>query len=410
MVGINFEILKDKNARIIFVSQLVSAVCEKMMSIGLIWYLTKEFSINVVPWFLAVSFFPHLFMAMFSTKIINKLGALKIVIATEFFRGAVLLLLFAAIYFFKLEGNILLTSLFISGFLIGLGSSLFNPAILSLPPKLVGPEKIAGLNALIDSSMSISSILGATFAIFLLNFVDLKSLVFINAASFIWAGLWQMALSAREQTVSAVSKEEDLNETGPLFVLKKYPDIARMLGSFLFLNLVFTPILVMIPWYVVNIYRGDSSSLALIEGAMGLGAFLTGIFLSLSSFQIADAKRILMISVVSFLSGFSFLIFAFSNATWHGTLVLFSIGILTTFLNIQVLTHFQTALREEEVPAIMTAVNLISAASVPLSLSFSGLIFPHVSIPDFAKLSGILIVIIALIMPKFLKGPVWKSE
>lgn len=409
MIGINFEVLTDRNALLIFVSQLVSTICDKMMSIGLIWYLTKEFGIFVVPWYLAASFLPHLFMAFYSTTLIYRIGALKTVIVSEFFRGAVLLVLFLAIWLFQLEGHSLLTSLFIAGFLVGLGSSLFNPAMLSLPPRLVTPEKVVGLNALIDSSMSVSTILGASFAIFLLNFIDLKMLILLNALSFICAGFLQMGLKARSVAVNTESAEES-SQLGVQFVLQKYPEIARMLGSFLFLNLAFTPLLVMIPWYVDNKYLGDSSSLAIIEGSMGLGAFITGIFMSLSSFQINSSKRISMISLVSFLFGVFFLIFAYSQATWHGGVVLFAIGILSTFLNIQVLTHFQTALKEDEIPAIMTAVNIISAAAVPVSLGFSGLIFPHVNIDNFAKVSGLLIVLIALIMPKFLTGTIWKSE
>lgn len=409
MIGINFEVLRDRNALLIFVSQLLSAICDKMMSIGLIWYLTKQFGIFVVPWYLAASFLPHLFMAFYSTSLINKMGALKTVILSEFFRGAVLLLLFLAIWLLQLEGPSLLTSLFIAGFLVGLGSSLFNPAMLSLPPRLVASDKVVGLNALIDSSMSISTILGASFAIFLLNFIDLKMLILLNALSFIGAGFLQMGLKARSVAVNPDSAEVS-SQLGVQFVLQKYPEIARMLGSFLFLNLAFTPLLVMIPWYVDNKYLGDSSSLAIIEGAMGLGAFITGIFMSLSSFQINSSKRISMISIVSFLFGVFFLVFAYSQATWHGGVVLFAIGILSTFLNIQVLTHFQTELKEEEVPAIMTAVNIISAAAVPVSLGFSGLIFPYVNIDNFAKVSGLLIVLIALIMPKFLTGTLWKSE
>lgn len=409
MVLFDSAILKDKNSRLIFVSQLVSAVCDKMMSIGLIWYLTKNYSINIVPWFLAASFLPHLLMAFFSTSIINYVGALRTVIISEFFRGFILFTLFAGFSIFRLEGNLLLVALFVAGFFVGLGSSLFNPAILSLPPRLVSQDKVVGLNALIDSSLSISTILGATLAIFILNFVDLKSLVLINALSFLWAGFLQLGLKPIKQDVEKRS-HESMASINTMSVLKKYPAIARMLASFLFLNLVFTPILVMIPWYVQKIYFGDSGSLALIEGAMGIGAFITGLYLSFSNFQVSDEKRIPMISLISFLFGFFFFIFAYSRLTWHGSIVLFAIGILSTFLNIQVLTYFQTALKEEEVPAIMTAVNIISAAAVPLSLIFSGLIFPYVSIPDFAKLSGILIVVIAFLMPKFLQGPLWKSE
>lgn len=408
MGGINFEILKDRNALRIFLSLLVSTICEKMMSIGLVWYFTKNFSINVVPWFLTVSFLPHLLTAFFSTGIINRIGPLRTVISSSLFRSAILFLLYGAFFVVDLRDNALLTGLFVAGFFIGLGSSLFNPAILTLPPQLVPADRIVGLNALIDSSMSISTIMGATFAVFLLNIVNLETLILINAVSFLVSGILQMGL--KPKSVLSESGEENPPHITPRTVLKKYPDIARMLVSFLFLNLVFTPILVMIPWYVEKIYLGDSSSLATIEGFMGLGAFMTGLFMSMANIQLEGNKRINMIALVSFLFGAFFLIFSFSQQTWHGAFVLFCIGILSTFLNIQVLTYFQTALPEEEVPAIMTAVNIISAASVPLSLSFSGLIFPHVYIPTFAKASGAIVVLIALIMPKFLRGPKWKSE
>jgi hypothetical protein len=62
-----------------------------------------------------------------------------------------------------------------------------------------------------------------------------------------------------------------------------------------------------------------------------------------------------------------------------------------------------------EVPAVMTAVNIISAASIPISLSFSGLVFPHVDIPTFAKTCAVFIIIISILLPKYLRGSKWKS-
>lgn len=410
MAIINFDVLKDKNALLIFVSQLVSAICDKMMSIGLIWYLTKSFGINVVPWYLTVSFLPHLLMAFYSTSVINRVGTLKTIIGSEFFRGLVLIVLFFSIGIFDLQGSALLTSLFVMAFLVGLGSSLFNPAMLSIPPRLVNEEKVVALNALIDTSMSVSTILGASIAILLLNIMSLENLILVNALSFIFAGFMQLGV----KEINKSSNGQDVNDQGDnhvLIVLNKYPSVARILISFLFLNLVFTPLLVMIPWYVEKIYLGDSSSLAIIEGAMGAGALIAGLIVSLTSFQVSDKKRISLISVVSFLFGALFLIFAFSMSTWHGALILLAVGFLTTFLNVQILTYFQTGLlKAEEVPAIMTAVNIISAATVPLSLSFSGLIFPHVYIPNFAKVSGVIIVFMSLFLPMFLQGSLWKPQ
>lgn len=403
MTNEKLNVLRDKNALIVFSSQLISTVCDKMMSIGLVWYLTTEYSINVVPWFLALSFLPHIFMSFFSSKIIGKFGTLKTVVASEYYRGIVLLIFFGALFFIPEKSNVFLIFLYSAAFLIGIGSSVFNPAILSLPPVLVEKDKVAALNALLDTSFSISNILGAACSIFLLNIFDIKILVLINALSFIVAGILQGRVELKNvEVISESAKAEEA--LSPLMVLKKYPAISRMLMSFLFINIVFTPIMVMIPWYVENIFKGTGSDLAFIEGAMGLGAFSTGMFLSLSAFNIRDEKRIGMIAIICFLFGLFFQVFSFSKTTGEASLLLFLIGVLTTFLNVQVLTYFQTALKENEVPAIMVAVNVISAASMPLSFVISGLLFPIIDIPKFALICGLLTMSIAFFMPSFLKA------
>lgn len=403
MTNSNFGILRDRNAFLVFISQLLSTVCDKMMSIGLVWYLTTEYSINVVPWFLALSFLPHIFMSFYSSKIIGKHGILKTVIATEYFRGIVLIILFGILFYVPEKSNEFLICLFTAAFFVGIGSSVFNPAILSLPPLLVEEEKVSSLNALLDTSFSISNILGAACSIFLLNLFDIKALVLINALSFILAAILQKKVELRampEVTTENVKSSED---NGPMAVLKRYPAITRMLVSFLFINVIFTPIMVMIPWYVENVFKGTGSDLALIEGAMGLGAFLTGMFLSLSAFTVREEKRIGMIAIICFFFGLFFQVFSFSRTTGEASLLLFLIGVLSTFLNVQVLTYFQTALKESEVPSIMVAVNIISAASMPLSFAISGLLFPVVDIPKFALVCGLLTTVSAFFMPSFLK-------
>lgn len=403
MTNTNFAILKDKNTSLIFTSQLLSTVCDKMMSIGLVWYLTTAYSINIVPWFLAVSFLPHLFMSFYSSKIIARHGVLKTVIATEWMRGVVLLILLGLLFLVPEKSDAALGALFGAAFFIGVGSSVFNPAILSLPPLLVEGDKIQSLNALLDTSFSISNILGAACSIFLLNMFDIKILVLINALSFFIAAFLQSRVTVKK-VEDTPSMENGEPAVGLKVILKKYPVIARMLVSFLFINLVFAPILVMIPWYVENVFKGNASDLALIEGAMGLGAFLTGMFLTLSGVVVRDEKRIGMIAIICFFFGLFFQVFSFSRSTAEASFLLFLIGILSTFLNVQVLTYFQTALEEHEVPSIMVGVNIISAASMPLSFAISGLLFPVVEIPSFALICGMLTMVISFFMPTFLRN------
>lgn len=401
MNNLGLNLFLDRNARLVFLSQLISTVCDKMMSIGLVWYLTTKFSINIVPWFLAISFLPHIFMSFFSSKIINKIGVLKIVIQTEWLRGLILFIFFLLLQFFNLEGNVFLFFLFTSVFLVGIGSSLFNPAILSLPPQIVSEEKVASVNALLDSSFAVSNILGAACSIFFLNYFELKYLVLFNALSFFLAAIFQSAVKVLKTPSDSESEFIDHSIT-PKSVLKKYPTIKKMLMSFLFINVVFTPILVMIPWYVENVYKGTGRDLAMIEGAMGLGAFLIGLFLSLSGFAVSEKKRMSAVALICFLFGLFFIGFSYTSSTLSAVIVLFFIGILSTFLNVQVLTYFQMSLAEKEVPAIMVAVNIISTASMPLSFAISGLLFPIVNIPQMALVCGLLTVFCSLVMPFYL--------
>lgn len=405
MINLGNGVLSERNASLVFASQLISTICDKMMSIGLVWFLTTKFSINIVPWFLAVSFLPHVFMSFFTAKIINKFGVLKTVIGTEFFRALVLFIFYACLFSLPESSSSFLTALFIAVFFVGIGSSLFNPAILSLPPLLVSDEQVPGLNALLDTSFSLSNILGAAFSIFLLNIFDIKALVLINAISFVVAGILQSLVSKKEVITSTATTDSsaDQKSIGTMEVLKKYTLIRRMLISFLLLNIIFTPILVMIPWFVENVYKGTGADLSIIEGAMGVGAFLTGLVLTITATNIQENKRIGIVTAVCFLFGLFFQMFSLTKTTAEGAAIMFMIGVLLTFLNVQVLTFFQTSLEEREVPAIMIAVNLISAASMPLSMTISGFLFPRVDIPNFALISGLILCLAAFFLPTYLK-------
>lgn len=399
MSTLKFDILKERNALLIFVSQLLTSISDKMLSIGLIWYVTKTLGAIQVSWFLTFAFLPHLLFSFFTPKVIHKLGTIKTVMASEIFRGIVLLIYFFILAFKIVPEESFQHSLFLMAFLIGIGSCFFTPAILSTPPILVAEDKIVAINGLIDSTMSISSILGAVVSIFLLNIFDLKGLILINALCFFIAFIMQLFL----RPIKTEDFHEEAITTSPIKILKKYPLIEKMLFCFLIFNLILTPIFVLIPWYVENIYKGDSSSLATIEGCMGIGAFLMGIIISLTHFEVKDNNRIKMISIIMFLFGVLFTAFAFSKITYQGALVLFIIGAISTFFNIQILTYFQTEADPQDVPLIMTAVNLISTASMPISMIMSGIILPKVNVFEFTLISGIIVILLSFVIPSLIK-------
>jgi hypothetical protein len=78
---------------------------------------------------------------------------------------------------------------------------------------------------------------------------------------------------------------------------------------------------------------------------------------------------------------------------------MFLFGLILTYLNVQVLTYFQTESKEFDLPNIMTAVNLIGNATMPLSMAISALVLPRVDVINFSITSGVIVLILSSILP-----------
>lgn len=391
MNNFNLDILKERNSLILFFSQSVTSISDKMLSLGLIWFITKNFGAHYVAWFLSCAFLPHLLFSFFAGKIINNIGLINILKYTTLFRGLVLLAMY-----FVLKFWVGVEPLYAMVFLVGCGTSLFTPAVLSSPPVLVKEDLILPLNGLLDSTLALSNIIGAALSIIILNYLDIHGLILINSLAFIlsFTALSFLKKSKDEQADNADPDTKHIHET-----LKKYPLIFKMLVSFLLLNLVLTPIFVIIPWFVENIYQGDGKSLAMIEGAMGTGAFLMGVLISSFKISVSDHNRIKMISLISLIFGFLFIVFSQTKTYWQGSVVMFLFGLVLTYLNVQVLTYFQTESNDSDLPNIMTAVNLIGNATMPLSMAISALVLPSVDVVKFSIISGAIVLVLSLILP-----------
>src|SRR6185312_600788 len=167
-----FAVLADKNAARLFCGQLISQVCDKMMTVGLIWVLTERASLAVSPWFLAVSALPHLLLAWQAGHWTNLLGPLKTVIWADWARAAIFAGL--ALLWPRVEPGSELAVLFAASFLSNLAGALFNPAVMSLPLHLGEASALQQLTAVIDSCFSLGNIFGPLCSALLYPWIGLR--------------------------------------------------------------------------------------------------------------------------------------------------------------------------------------------------------------------------------------------
>jgi hypothetical protein len=119
--------------------QLVSQVCDRMMTLGLVWIITTRMSVSWVPWFLAAGALPHLALGWKAGEVASRWGALNTVVWTDLARGA--LFLVATFGWPAFQGDGLLPALFVLTLISNSASALFNPAMFSLPASLADEQE-----------------------------------------------------------------------------------------------------------------------------------------------------------------------------------------------------------------------------------------------------------------------------
>ena len=462
-----FFVFQDANSQKVFWGQLISQACDKLMSVGMIWVLSSEFSPKWVPWFIAFGALPHFLLATISGHWIARWGALKTVIWADIFRGALFVFCAWVASFTKADSH-LLTLLMISAIVSNIAGALFNPAILSLPVSMMEEgEKRDKLTALIDSCFSFGSVLGPLCSALAYAWTGLIGLLAINGLSYFFSAALALGVklqepaalvlthstSARaeldnadrsisrleggatggadpdrsneqtepnshnrsnEQTVSSSHSQHGSHNNGsvatpPLekaktnsisVVMKKQPVIAGMLLTFLMMNFFLAPLMVFMPWYVKNTYHMDIMGLARLEAFMGIGTVIGGLLLSVVKIPGATWKRVCAFLV---LMALSYLSFTFSQNIWAGCISVFSLGFFLALANVVLLTFFQSAPQADDVPVVMGMVNLISVASLPISMGIIGAFIEHVNVPQFAAICAAVVVGIAMLI-RFIPG------
>lgn len=388
-----FAVLADKNAARLFCGQLISQVCDKMMTVGLIWVLTERASLAVIPWFLAVSALPHLLLAWKAGHWTNLLGPLKTVIWADWIRAAI----FAALAFVwpRVAPGSQLAVLFGASFLANLASALFNPAIMSLPLYLGESSALQQLTAVIDSCFSLGNILGPLCSALLYPWLGLRGLFLFNGLSYALAAALESGVLTRLPASAAEDAGAESRASGMGELLRGDSLLRVMLGGFLGMNLFFGPLLVFLPLFAKAAYGGTIGTLASLETSLGAGTALGGVALSLIPFGAKPGAKIRAGMTVM---AAAYVAFALTRAPWQGCACLAALGFFLATSNVFILNLFQSRPAPKDVPTVMSLVNLISTASLPFSMAAIGLLVGKVEVRSLAVACSCMLLLVTVLL------------
>lgn len=157
--------------------------------------------------------------------------------------------------------------------------------------------------------------------------------------------------------------------------------LRTMLCGFLGMNLFFGPLLVFLPLFASAAYGGTIKTLAALETSLGIGMALGGVFLTLVRF---DSKVGLKISLCMCSTAAAYVAFSLTHAAWQGCACLAALGFFLSSSNVFILNLFQARPAPRDVPTVMSLVNLISTASLPVSMGVLGFLVGRVEVRSLA--------------------------
>jgi DHA3 family macrolide efflux protein-like MFS transporter len=384
-MAISLEVFKDGDSAKLFSGQLVSQVCDKMMTLGLVWVVSAEKSSQLVPWLFAAGALPHLLLAWKAGNWASRLGPLKTAIATDFARGVLVTMAGLAWPYISSDDQVI--TIFALTFFTSLASALFNPAILSLPSLLAkeGAKNrlIPQLTALLDSCFSFSAILGPLIAALLYPEIGLRGLLVVNGLSYFFAAF----LEATIRVAPSATGDAPPPPLGVFAVLKADPLLRFMLGTFFFINLLLTPMIAFLPLFATRIFHGQISTFAALETSMGIGMLAGALLLSVVHSELPQGIRAVIGMVAAALM---YLVFSLNRIPSVAYACLLFLGLALAIVNVSMSTVFQVRTPAQDLPVVMSLVNLITAGALPFSMLLVGVLIGAFEVQKLALTFAVL--------------------
>jgi MFS transporter, DHA3 family, macrolide efflux protein len=397
--------MKRSDDFLLIIGQILSQVSDRMVQLGLIWFITSNFGESFLIWYLVTGGLPHLLLVKHSSLIIAKLSSLKTVLYADFARGLIYLVAFSLVLVFPewldvKSGSKVLWLLFTSVFAANVFSAFFNPSILALAVEIKEKDEIQKLTAKLSSITSFATILGPIIGLFVFDQLGLKGLFVITGISYL-VSAYSISLMTKKSSPIPLETAELAATATPFSVFQSHTIIGVMLIIFLMINLMLSPIQILMPSMSKELFGNSFNALAILETVLGAGILLGGTVLSFFSI---NRKPLFWAWIYLSTMSFAFLSFTLAGTLGEQSISfiassasLLALGFFLGLANVLILNILQTQPNPADVPKVMSYVNLISTATLPFSLAILGLLQQSTPILSLGRISGFLLVCITLV-------------
>jgi MFS family permease len=379
-----------KNHRFLFLwlASLCSGFALPMYLLAEQWYVVKELQLHVyVGWVMMATTLPRVILMLFGGVVADRFSQSKIMLTTNLARALLILIMVGLLWNQQLSFGVLL----FFAVLFGIIDAFFWPASESIIPILVEKEQIVIANSCIQTTNQLSTMLGPLLAGLILHQFDFVNIFACCAGILLLASGFVMRICEQkeaEQKQQGLSVFEQVKEGVQL--MKDDPFLLQLLSVLIMVNFFISgPVAIGIPLVANDVLHGNSLDLSYLQSAFGFGAIAGAILVGVCNFQKKRGKILCLALIV-----ISLLIFLLGTitATWVGSLLLLLIGIMTTLINIPLISLIQEKVATDKMGRVMSLVMTLSIGLLPFSYAVcSSLLLLGLSVQQMFFLSGLVV-------------------
>lgn len=383
--------------------QLVSRLGDQAFLVAMMFW-TKEAtgSSSVMGALLMLSTLPAALLSPIGGTFADRHSRYAIIIGADVVRGLAVAALALLMFLAPGETGWILGALFTVAVAGGIVGSLFTPAIHAALPDLVPTRKLPAANSLNQLSNQGSMFLGQALGGVLYRLLGAPLLFLIDGISYLFSAVSEAFIRIPQELPekSRGFKAAMLTyarETGSgLRWVWQRKGMRTFLITAAIVNFFFTPLIVLLPFYVTDTLNRGAEWYGFLLAAMGAGSLVGYTFVG--SVALSGKTRA-GVGVLALLGiGIAQGVLGFIETGWLALLVFVGVGLLTGMINILVLTLLQASTPGDMRGRVMGLVMAMTAAAIPVGMGLSGLAgdLTNQNLPVLFGVSGGAVLLVSL--------------
>ena len=387
--------------------QSVSLVGTWMQKTAVSWVV---YSVTQSKFMLGVSVFATLFptamVSLYGGIIADRYDRYKMLLATQIISLLQAVLLALAIVFFREH---VVWEIIILGAVLGVINGVDMPVRQSMIREMVADKAdLPNALALNSSMVNLSKLIGPAIAGLVLEVYGDAVCFGLNALSFIPVIISLLMMRLPAQELKPAADKNLRKEFAEAFAyIKSTPEISSVIIFVAFTSLLLLPFSALTPVFAKDIFHGTASTLGIIDGIIGLGAFFGALFLA-SLQRGANLSKILAINTVVF--GIGLILFSYTElfplalvCIALGSFGMMSVRTLTnTIIQIHVPNQFRGR--------VISIYLMVLTGMIPLGSLIIGAVSHYIGVQMTVCIEGVLALVIAAFYGHYLKNEKIRKE